>query len=429
MSEPKCRLGDIAQINPETLGIDTASDYFFKYIDISSVNQGVIDWSSVRSYQFCDAPSRARRIIRQNDVLICTVRPGLQAHCFIGRSDYGNLVASTGFAVVRCGSDISPRYLFHSLFGPDIPAQLRKKETGSNYPAVNERDIQDIFILCPAITIQNKIARILDTLDEAILKTEQLIAKLKAIKQGLLHDLLTRGLDENGQLRDPVAHPEQFKPSPLGPIPKEWEIDPISKICKIINGGTPTTNISKYWNGDIPWLTVEDFNTGKRFVYEATKTITEKGLMESATSLLPKGALIISARGTVGVIAQLGREMAFNQSCYGLISKRRECSENYLYYFLNEFMGKFKQATFGSVFDTITRATFDKILIGYPPNEEESERIVENLASVDSLLEKNQEEAGKLRLLKKGLMHDLLTGKVRVNIKEENRGQVKGDNF
>ena len=71
---------------------------------------------------------------------------------------------------------------------------------------------------------QTRIAAMLDTVDEAIAKTEAVIAKLKQVRAGLLHDLLTRGLDENGQLRDPVAHPEQFQDSPLGRIPKEWKV-------------------------------------------------------------------------------------------------------------------------------------------------------------------------------------------------------------
>jgi type I restriction enzyme S subunit len=429
MSEPKCRLGDIAQINPETLGIDTASDYFFKYIDISSVNQGVIDWSSVRSYQFCDAPSRARRIIRQNDVLICTVRPGLQAHCFIGRSDYGNLVASTGFAVVRCGSDISPRYLFHSLFGPDIPAQLRKKETGSNYPAVNERDIQDIFILCPAITIQNKIARILDTLDEAILKTEQLIAKLKAIKQGLLHDLLTRGLDENGRLRDPVAHPEQFKPSPLGPIPKEWEVYRIDEIGKVVSGTTPSRAVPKYWGGEIPWITPTDMsNLTNDYISGGHDSITKIGLESCSANLLPIGSIVVTTRATLGLTAVTIRELATNQGFKNNIPNNG-WNSLFLCYKLRELSNEMIKGASGTTFLEISGTQFALLKIEAPIPESKEQDMIANVISVhNQRIEKEELYLEKLRLLKKGLMHDLLTGKVRVNIKEENRDKAKGGN-
>ena len=82
----------------------------------------------------------------------------------------------------------------------------------------------------PPLPEQRRIAEILDTLDEAIRKTEQVIAKLQQMKQGLLHDILTRGIDDNGELRDPDRHPEQFKDSPLGRIPRGWEVRPLKDL-------------------------------------------------------------------------------------------------------------------------------------------------------------------------------------------------------
>ena len=92
----------------------------------------------------------------------------------------------------------------------------------------------------------------------------------------------------------------------------------LGEIIEVVGGGTPKTTEPKYWNGNIPWLSVVDFNKGKKFVYETEKYISIEGLKNSSTKLLSKGDIIISARGTVGVVAVLGREMAFNQSCYGI---------------------------------------------------------------------------------------------------------------
>ncbi|GAB3197082.1 restriction endonuclease S subunit [Pontibacter aydingkolensis] len=94
-----------------------------------------------------------------------------------------------------------------------------------------------------------------------------------------------------------------------------------SELVNIIGGGTPKTSVSEYWGGHIPWLSVVDFGGDRKTVYTTEKSITEKGLNESSTKLLNKGQLIISARGTVGEIAVLGTDMAFNQSCYGLDAK------------------------------------------------------------------------------------------------------------
>ena len=97
----------------------------------------------------------------------------------------------------------------------------------------------------------------------------------------------------------------------------EWTRTSLANAITIISGGTPKTTVPDYWNGVIPWLSVADFNTGYRWVSKAEKHITEKGLNESATTLLEQGDIIISARGTVGALAQLAKPMAFNQSCYG----------------------------------------------------------------------------------------------------------------
>ena len=103
-----------------------------------------------------------------------------------------------------------------------------RKSTGSTRQRSTYR-AQDCSVWAPSLPEQRRIAEILDTLDEAIRKTEQVIAKLQQMKQGLLHDLLTRGIDENGELRDPERHPEQFKDSALGRIPREWEVAPFER--------------------------------------------------------------------------------------------------------------------------------------------------------------------------------------------------------
>ena len=95
---------------------------------------------------------------------------------------------------------------------------------------------------------------------------------------------------------------------------------------EVIGGGTPRTTNTEYWSGEIPWLSVVDFGNSEKKVYNTEKSITQKGLNESSTKILKKGQIIISARGTVGELAVLGRDMAFNQSCYGLNAKSDICS-------------------------------------------------------------------------------------------------------
>lgn len=140
----------------------------------------------------------------------------------------------------------------------------------------------------------------------------------------------------------------------------------LSEIMDLIGGGTPKTSNPDYWNGDIPWLSVKDFGNDNRYVYETEKHITKLGLMNSSTKLLDKGDIIISARGTVGEIATIPYPMAFNQSCYGLRANKEIVDEDFLYYLIKYNIRFLKKNTHGSVFDTITRSTFDEIEVDVP---------------------------------------------------------------
>ena len=316
-------------------------------------------------------------------------------------------------------SDLKFRGYFCNYGG--VLKEFARISTGVTRFTLCKSDFENTKVIIPSsFPEQHKIADILETVDNAIERTDTIIEKYKRIKQGLMQDLLTRGVVENEELgvmsyelRDEKKH--RFKDSPLGRIPEEWEVVEIYEICNIINGGTPKTEKTEYWNGDIPWLSVEDFNTGKRWVVSSTKYITELGLKKSATRLLRKGMLIISARGSVGVIAQLGRDMAFNQTSYGLDSKdKSHITNDFLYYALKHYINSFLSLAYGNVFDTITRDTFKETKIPIPPLSEQH-RIASVLSQMDQTIEKEQKYKQKLESIKQGLMEDLLTGKVRVN--------------
>lgn len=185
-------------------------------------------------------------------------------------------------------------------------------------------------------------------------------------------------------------------------VMSEWTTSKLSDVIEIIGGGTPKRSETSYWNGNIPWLSVADFNNDLRFVSDTAEKITELGLKNSSTKLLKKGQIIISARGTVGCLAQLAKDMAFNQSCYGLNGKSGVIDNNFLYYFLKNNINELKQKTHGSVFDTITRATFDQIYISYP-NILEQKKISDILGNLDQKIELNTQTNQTLEQIAQGI--------------------------
>lgn len=167
-----------------------------------------------------------------------------------------------------------------------------------------------------------------------------------------------------------------------------WQAKKLSECFDIIGGGTPKTSIGEYWGGEIPWLSVTDFSGSGRTVNEAEKSITQLGLDNSSAKVLEGGDLIISARGTVGELAQLGRPMAFNQSCYGLRGTSGVLTNDYGFYLMKTVVSVLRQQSHGSVFSTITRGTFESIEVVIPPVIEQK-RVAEILGSVDDKIEAN----------------------------------------
>src|SRR5262249_39315773 len=152
--------------------------------------------------------------------------------------------------------EVLPQVLVGVLSLREAQDFIHARTTGMAESQVNFANtvLLQTTVRIPGLIEQARIAAVLDTVDEAIAKTEAVIAKLKQVRAGLLHDLLTRGLDEHGQLRDPIAHPEQFRDSPLGWIPREWEIKTCQNVCREIVVGIVVKPAQYYVEEGVPVL-------------------------------------------------------------------------------------------------------------------------------------------------------------------------------
>lgn len=182
-------ISDVAHVDPEALGAGTPKDYAFRYISLEDVNQGVLSgWTDVA---FGSAPSRARRILQKDDVLLGTVRPNLKSHMLFDRLG-ADWVGSTGFAVLRPRPEKSiPGYLFELIMSDVIGRQIDEVIAGSNYPAISNSDVRKLKVLLPSIDEQKAIASVLRDMDAEIQTLESRLAKARAVKEGMMQNLLT----------------------------------------------------------------------------------------------------------------------------------------------------------------------------------------------------------------------------------------------
>ena len=167
---------------------------------------------------------------------------------------------------------------------------------------------------------------------------------------------------------------------------------PLSQICKIILSGTPKTSVSKYWNGDIKWVTPSDITKiNERYIHDTERKITKVGIENSSAKLLKKNTIIISARGTVGELCIIPSEMSCNQSCYALEVFSEIVRPLYLFYVLKNLKSTYDQIAHGTTFDTITKITFDEIEINLPSLDEQ-DKLIPKLDSLDSQIENLQNQ-------------------------------------
>lgn len=161
--------------------------------------------------------------------------------------------------------------------------------------------------------------------------------------------------------------PNRLVDSELGPIPEGWEAGVLDDAVELLSGGTPRTSVASYWNGDIPWYTAKDApSLSDVFVLDTERAITQAGVENSSTKILPFGTTIITARGTVGRLACLGMPMAMNQTCYG-IRGTRGYGDFFTYWTIRRAVDDLQNRTHGTIFDTITRQTFKIVDMVLPP--------------------------------------------------------------
>jgi len=272
--------------------------------------------------------------------------------------------------------------------------------------------LKRVNVSCPPLPEQRRIAEILDTIDEAIQKTEALISKLKAMKQGLLHDLLTRGLDKNGKLRDPKAHPEQFKDSALGRIPKEWEPVRLLDLVSIPNGQVdPKQKPYCHW----PLIAPDHIEsvTGRLLCLQ---TAIEQGAISGKYAFKLGDVLYSKIRPYLRKAVLADRQGLCSADMYPLQPGSSLVSRFLLDVILGEHFSRFAASVSErSGFPKINRTELGEYRLALPSQDEQLE-VASIMNSHDIRIRTEEQYRDKLKLQKKGLMHDLLTGKVRVKV-------------
>lgn len=389
------RIVEICNVNKQSLNGSTPKDYLFNYYDLSSIDNGKI-MHPPNQIRFEEAPSRARRIFKKNDILMSTVRPYLKGFAYID-FDCRDCIASTGFAILESKNDKDAMLIYHNLFSYAIDKQINSLLVGSNYPAINSSDVENLKIPYAHNACEREIiGNILTTCDKAIKLKERLIEEKKIQKTGLIQKLYT------GKIRIPgFSGKVQFE-----------KHNKYIKESKKRNRNNEEERVLSVSN-KLGFVLQED---------QFDRIVASKDL--SNYKVIRKGQFAYNpSRVNVGSIDLLTTyESGLLSPMYVVFQCKQGLVTEYLYHFIKSdtFLKIIPNLLQGSVRDTLSFDSLGLVKI-FLPSIEEQNAIAQRLNLADKEISLLEKELEGLKQQKKGLMQLLLTGIIRVNTQENEK--------
>jgi type I restriction enzyme S subunit len=305
-------------------------------------------------------------------------------------------------------------FIFQRLTWENFQAELQKQATGTTAQGIQRAKLEKIPLTLPSLPEQEKIAAVLSCIDRAIEQTEAIIAKQQRIKVGLMQDLLSKGIDEQGNIRDEATH--EFKDSPLSRIPKEWKVSLLNDIALKVTDGVHKT--PEYVEVGIPFISVNNI-TANKIDFNGCSYVSKKTHNDLIKRCKPEtGDLLMGKVATIGVTAVIREKEEFSIFVQIALIKpnRNKIDSEYLrYYILTDKAKKYLlDNSSGTTMKYIGIGLILKMTCLVPPIQEQQE-IAKFISNVENFIEHLENKLEKLNKIKTGLAQDLLTGKVRVS--------------
>lgn len=338
---PVVPLSDICEINAENKNPTLAfGDDEFIYIDISSVENGTgkVDFSN--KIKGTDAPSRAKRAVKKGDILFSTVRPNLKAYGYVEREDCDCCVASTGFAVISAKSMVLSKYVYYMLYSEPVQTQLSSMMGKGAYPSVNQKDVSQIQIPLPSLSIQEDFVAELDSYQKIIDGARQVV--------------------------------ENYKPSI--PISSSWEVIPLRNLCENLDSKRIPITSSDRETGDVPYY-------GASGIVDYVKDY----IFDEPLLLISEDGANLLARSTPIAFSVSGKTWVNNHA--HVLKFNNIYTQRFVEFYINQV--DISQYITGAAQPKLSQANLNKICIPCP-NIEVQEKIVREIESVIHIVEQNK---------------------------------------
>jgi len=409
------RLGDVVK-KTEQKDPKKSPGWRFKYIDVSSINRENLQIANYKSYQGNEAPSRAKKLVENKDVIFATVRPTLKRLTLIDE-DFDGEICSTAFCILRTnGNILSPIFLLYAVQKDTFIEELGKIQRGASYPAVTDSDVKDQKIPLPPLPEQHKIATALSVVQEAKEKTDTVISATKELKKSLMKHLFTYG---------PVPREEAenvpLKETEIGMVPEEWVVVRLGEKF-IVKTSFPAfnsiQNIDTKNNDDelVLALKVSDMNNpiNQKYINESLITFRHPISEVTKRRFLQPGSIIFPKRGAAISTNKKRITKYYSKLDPNLIGiePRKDIHKEYLFGFFEQF--DLRSLQDNTPIPQLNKNQVNSILFPLPPLPDQ-QRIASILSALDEKIEAEENKKKALDELFKTLLHNFMSAKIRVD--------------
>ncbi len=386
-------LGEVVKTNSETI----KKDYLFEeilYLDTGSITKGKI--GELQKIKLLKAPSRAKRLVKNFDIVYSTVRPNQEHYGFI-ENPKENLVVSTGFTVISTKQEKAfPKFLYYFLTQKKTTDEMQQiaEHSVSTYPSIKPENLENLEISLPPLPEQKAIASVLSSFDDKIELLREQNESLEAIGQSVFKEWFGKY-----QVEDK--------------LPEGWRVGKIKDFGDIICGKTPSKSKKENFGGNIPFIKIPDMHN-QIFILETIDTLSKAGENTQNNKTIPKDSICVSCIATVGLVTITTKNSQTNQQINSIIPNYENHLE-YLYFSLKQ-MKKYLLdiGSGGTATLNVNTGTFSNIELLFP-NKKILIEFSEKIKPLFKKIKNNSEQIQTLSKTRDILLPKLMRGDVRVN--------------
>lgn len=355
-------------------------------------------------------------VIEEGDIVLrLTDLQNDQRSLRVGLSHERGIVTSAYVTLRRRNSAINSRFYYYLIHSYDVRKGFYGMGAGVRQ-GLNYAGVKKIMLTLPPVDEQENIVSVLDEktakVDALIANVQAQIERLKAYKQSLITEVVTKGLDPNAPMKESGVEW-------IGMIPEHWRLVATKYLFSILSGATPKSEVFENWDGDIAWITPADYKTDDVYVSGGRRNLSELGFQTCSTSLIPKNSIIFSKRAPIGAVAINTNELCTNQGCLSCVNKDDgKIDSKYFYYTMSVATEQYELLGSGTTFKEISASNFANFLLMWPPITEQkaiAEYLDGKCSRIGRLISIKEAKITKLEQYKKSLIYEYVTGKKEVS--------------